>query len=52
MSFPLKGDRNSDFRIRISDIRFPTSDFRFPPWEGPMAYQLVGKVKAYQGNDG
>jgi hypothetical protein len=22
-----------------------------PPWEGPMAHQLVGRVKAYQGFD-
>jgi len=33
-------------------LRHLSSDIRLPLKEGSMDYQLVGKVMAYQGNDG
>ncbi len=38
----------------IPDVVVPRrrdEERRKSPWEGPMAYQLVGRVTAYQGYD-
>jgi hypothetical protein len=36
----------------ISEVRGLEMKGSNPLWEGPASHQLVGKVTAYQGNDG
>ena len=36
----------------VMRIRSLMKKRRNPLWEGPASHQLVGKVKAYQGDDG
>ncbi len=36
----------------LHGVRGPWRKWSNPLWEGPAAHQLVGKVTAYQGDDG
>ncbi len=52
---PEDGD-NSSKGLLIPDDVLEVRGFKTkgsnPLWEGPASHQLVGKVKAYQGEDG
>ncbi len=52
---PKEGDTSSKGLLiphNVVVIEYVTKKWRNPLWEGPASHQLVGKVMAYQGNDG
>ena len=38
--------------VRVGAIKGDVSSETHPLWEGPASHQLVGRVTAYQGDDG
>ena len=52
---PEAGDNSSKGLLiphEVSRIRSREKKRSNPLWEGPASHQLVGRVKAYQGDDG
>ena len=52
---PEDGDNSSKGLLipdEVSVVRGAETKGSNPLWEGPASHQLVGKVKAYQGEDG
>ena len=55
MTCPEEGDNSSKGLLipyEVMRIRGLMKKRSNPLWEGPASHQLVGKVKAYQGDDG
>ncbi len=52
---PEEGDNSSKGLLiphELTRVRGLVRKRRNPLWEGPASHQLVGRVKAYQGDDG
>ncbi len=52
---PEEGDNSSKGLLIPHEVRLVREVGRkgeIPLWEGPASHQLVGRVKAYQGEDG
>ncbi len=52
---PEEGDNSSKGLLiphELTRVRGLVRKGRNPLWEGPASHQLVGRVKAYQGDDG
>ena len=55
MTCPEEGDNSSKGLLiphEIMEVRGYHDERSNPLWEGPASHQLVGRVKAYQGEDG